>query len=129
MDDTTTGVFSPGRLRAIRDLCKLNRHQLATLAGLPAATVAAYEQGDQPEPDHITALADALNVAVTDLHGPSDTNDSWEYWGVICAAMPPMTPEQIATVASVLRRIEKHRQHGETLPDAASPPIPRPRTG
>src|SRR5262249_26172763 len=104
--DTGPGVFSPGRLRAYRDLAGLTRGQLATNTGLPVAVVTAYEEGTaQPTDEHLSTLAEALSVTPGEFTGPPGAEDSWEYWGLICAAMPPMTTEQIASVATVLRRI------------------------
>ena len=107
-------VFSPGRLRAYRDLYGYTRRSLADRAGIPADTLTAYEKGDlTPDAAALAALADALNVNVHAFTGPPGADDSWEYWGLICAAMPPMTDDQIATVATVLRRIDKHRDPGD----------------
>ncbi|MFI5587224.1 helix-turn-helix domain-containing protein [Amycolatopsis sp. NPDC051758] len=114
-------VFSPGRLRAYRDLSGYTRVALAARVGIPADTLTAYEQGAAtPDTATLTALADALNLGAGDLTGPPGADDSWEYWGLICAAMPPMTENQIATVATVLRRIDKHRHPGDD--PAAEPP-------
>jgi transcriptional regulator with XRE-family HTH domain len=117
------GVFSPGRLRAYRDLYGYTRVALADRVGLHADTVAAYEQGAAtPDTATLAALATALNVHVRDVIGPPGADDSWEYWGLICAAMPPMTDDQIATVATVLRRIDQQHQHAHD-----GPPTKRPR--
>ena len=116
------GVFSPGRLRAYRDLAGLTRGQLATNTRLPVAVIIAYEEGTAPPTDdHLTVLADALTVTPGEFTGPPGADDSWEYWGLVCAAMPPMTTEQIASVAVVVRRIDQQRHHGETTPDTARP--------
>ena len=37
--------------------------------------------------------------------------ESYAYWRRACAALPPMSPEEIATVAVVLRRIDDRRGH------------------
>src|SRR5207244_313296 len=57
------GVFSPGRLRAYRDLYGYTRPALAARVGIPADTLTAYEQGAAtPDTATLTALAAALNV-------------------------------------------------------------------
>ncbi|HEX5403156.1 MAG TPA: helix-turn-helix transcriptional regulator [Pseudonocardiaceae bacterium] len=110
-DSTESSVFSPGRLRAHRDLARLTRPQLATLTGLPVAVITGYETGiTEPTTQHLAALARTLAVTPGELVGPPDAQDSWEYWALICAAMPPMTDEQITSVATVLRRIDQHDQ-------------------
>ncbi|SDC20339.1 hypothetical protein SAMN05216174_101492 [Actinokineospora iranica] len=84
--------------------------------------IIAYEEGTaQPTDAHLSTLADALTVTTAEFTGPPDADDSWEYWGLICAAMPPMTSEQIASVAVVLRRIDQQRQNADTRPDTARP--------
>lgn len=40
-----------------------------------------------------------------------DADSDREYWQRVCAAMPPMTPDEIADVATVLRRIDARRSH------------------
>lgn len=111
------GVFSPGRLRAYRDLYGYTRVALGDRTGLPPDTITAYEEGTAtPTAAHLVTLAAALNVGPGDFAGPPGADDSWEYWGLICAAMPPMTDDQIATVATVLRRIDKNREHPDDSP-------------
>jgi transcriptional regulator with XRE-family HTH domain len=115
-------VFSPGRLRAYRDLYGYTRIALGERTGLPADTITAYEEGKTTPPaTHLASLATALTLHPGDLTGPPGADDSWEYWGLICAAMPPMTGEQIATVATVLRRIDHHRRHPDDDPPAGRP--------
>lgn len=112
-----SGVFSPGRLRAYRDLNRYTRAMLGDRTGLPPDTIAAYEEGTAtPTTTHMTALATALNIQPHDLIGSAGADNSWEYWGLICATMPPMTDDQIATVATVLRRIDQHRKHPNEHP-------------
>jgi transcriptional regulator with XRE-family HTH domain len=110
-------VFSPGRLRAVRDLHRLTRAALADHAGLSAEQITGYETGTAtPSAEAAAVLADALGVRPADLTGPAGADDSWEYWGVICAARPPMTEQQISMLATVLRRIDKHRTHRRNRP-------------
>ncbi len=33
---------------------------------------------------------------------------SWQRWTRVCAAMPPMTEEQITIIAAILNRIDRH---------------------
>lgn len=103
-------AFSSGRLRAHRDLSRLTRAQLATITGLPVTGITAYERGTAaPSAAVVAGLAAALTVRVEQLTGPVGADDSWEYWDVICAAMSPMTVEEIASVGTVLRRIDTYR--------------------
>lgn len=44
-----------------------------------------------------------------DGDGTSIDPDSWQYWDESCADMPPMTREEIETVAMALRRISGRR--------------------
>jgi transcriptional regulator with XRE-family HTH domain len=98
-------------LRAHRDLARLTRDQLAATTGLAVTVIIAYERGTRPptEPD-LGALADALNRTPEDFMAAPGADDSFEYWGLITAAMPPMTSEQLASVVTILRRIDQ-RQH------------------
>lgn len=94
-------LFSPGRLRAVRDLHDWTRADLAARAGATAAEVTGYETGaTTPDANALAALAAALGVAPADLCSPAGAKDSWEYWGVICAARPPMTDHQIGMLAT-----------------------------
>lgn len=119
---TEDRVFSPGRLRAYRDLYGYTRRSLAEKTGIPVDILTGYDLGVlTPDTATLTTLAHALNVDIHNLTGPPDADDSWEYWGLICAAMPPMTDDQIATVATVLRRIDKHRERPDDGPATEQP--------
>lgn len=108
--DHPAQAFSPGRLRAHRDLSRLTRAQLSTVTGLPVASITAYECGTAAPPAAVVAvMAAALAVGVEELTGSVGADDSWEYWDVICANMSPMTVEEIASVGAVLRRIDAYR--------------------
>lgn len=114
-------VFSPGRLRGYRDLRKLDRLQLAQAAQIAPAAIVAYETGtDRPNPHVLATLAAALQTTIDHLHGKPNVDDSWEYWEVICAHMPPMSNEQIATVATVLRRIQRRSHDNDERPRRAA---------
>ncbi|MGH3520872.1 MAG: helix-turn-helix domain-containing protein [Haloechinothrix sp.] len=115
-------VFSPGRLRGHRDRRELTRAQLAAAATVTPSAVTSFESGTvEPSTAELAALADALGITPAELRGRVDADDSWECWDVICAGMPPMSGEQIHTVATVLRRIQRRRHHddGEHRPRAA----------
>lgn len=119
--DTTNqeAVFSRGRLRAYRDLAKLTRDQLAAITSLPVTAIIDYETGTAaPTMTDLTTLAHALNVTLDQFTGPPDAEESWEYWDLICAALPPLTGEQIATIGAILRRIDD--QHQPTGPPGTS---------
>lgn len=99
-------VFDPARLRAHRHLAGLDRAALATAAHTTPEVLSGTETGHTtPSPELVTALAGALGCSVTDLHTTADPTDNTGYWDVICAAMPPLTPTEINSVATVLRRV------------------------
>ncbi len=65
------------RLKAARTLRGLNQAELATKAGLPAASVSHFESGPRkPSFDNLKALASALNVTTDYLLGRSDTPEA-----------------------------------------------------
>lgn len=104
-------VFDPARLRAHRHLAGLDRAALATAAHTTPATLSAIETGHTtPGPELAAALASALGCAVADLHTTADPTDNTGYWDVVCAALPPLTPTEISTVATVLRRVGMSRR-------------------
>lgn len=68
-----TDIFQE-RLKAARDLRKLNQTDLATKAGLPPSSVSHFEAGARkPSFDNLKRLAGALNVTTDYLLGRSDT--------------------------------------------------------
>ncbi|REH48274.1 helix-turn-helix protein [Kutzneria buriramensis] len=120
-------VFSPGRLAAYRELFGYTPATLAARTGLDTDTIAAYEEGSAtPDADTLTRLAGAVNVRPEQLFAPPGADDSQQYWGLICAAMPPMTADQIHAVATVLRRIDRQcAQRPGQDPPTEQPPVPR----
>jgi transcriptional regulator with XRE-family HTH domain len=107
-------VFSPGRLRGYRDRARLTRARLAHATETTAAAITGFETGTAtPTAAVLATLAAAVGVPLARLTGPPGADTSREYWDVICAGMPPMTPEQIADVARVLRRIDAQRPPDE----------------
>lgn len=116
-----SGVFSPGRLRAHRDLAGLTRDVLATITGVPVTVIIDYERGTHPPTDRdLTILVDALHVTADALQGPPGADQSIEYWQLICASMPPMTSDELASVVTILRRIDQRQreeQHHAQPPD------------
>ncbi|MGH8920241.1 MAG: helix-turn-helix domain-containing protein [Actinomycetes bacterium] len=99
-------VFCPARLRAYRHLRGWDRAGLATAAGTTVETIAAIETGQASVCSALaTALAEALGCPPGALHSTGDPGDNAGYWEVICAALPPLSSTQIATLGSVLRRI------------------------
>lgn len=104
-------AFSPGRLRAHRDLAGLTRDGLSDATGVPVTAITAYERGNRPPTQQdLAALADVLQISLGALLGPPGADESFEYWELICAAMPPMTSDELASVVTILRRID-HRRH------------------
>lgn len=74
MNTTQPSDIFKERLKAARTLRGLNQAELATKAGLPAASVSHFESGPRkPSFDNLKALASALNVTTDYLLGRSDT--------------------------------------------------------
>jgi len=110
-------VFCPARLRAYRHLRGWDRPGLASAANTIVEVVATIETGRaSPCPGLVTGLAEALGCPPAALHTTSDPGDNAGYWEVICAALPPLSSTQIATLGIVLRRI--HSATGHPVPDA-----------
>lgn len=104
-------------MRGHRDLSRLTRWDLALATGLAVPSITAYETGTEVPPATVLdVLADTLAVPMAELTVPAGADDSWEYWDVICAAMPPMTDDEITTVATVLNRIDARRESGTSGP-------------
>jgi transcriptional regulator with XRE-family HTH domain len=102
-------------LRAHRDLAHLTRDQLAATTGVPVTVIIAYERGTRPPTDpDLATLAAALNRTPADFMAALGADDSFEYWGLITAAMPPMTSDQLASVVTILRRIDQRQHEHET---------------
>ena len=60
--------FSPGRLKALRELAGLTQSALAEAAQVPAGAVAEYESGRRvPQVEKVRALATALGQQPVDL--------------------------------------------------------------
>ncbi|MGH3571381.1 MAG: helix-turn-helix domain-containing protein [Pseudonocardiaceae bacterium] len=105
-------VFCPTRLRAYRHLRGWDRAGLATAAGTTVETIATIETGRaSPCPGLVTGLTEALGCPPGALHSTSDPVDNAGYWEVICAALPPLNGNQIATLGIVLRRIHSATRH------------------
>ncbi|MBO4884619.1 MAG: helix-turn-helix transcriptional regulator [Clostridia bacterium] len=64
------------RIRELRKARGLNQDQLAELSMLNRVTIAKYESGRvEPGAQALSRMADALDVAVDDLLGRSETSD------------------------------------------------------
>ena len=88
-DEQEAEIFSK-RLKQARDLRGLSQAQLASKAGLPAASVSHFESGPRkPSFDNLKSLASALDVTTDYLLGRADT------------------PEASATVGKLHRDINK----------------------
>lgn len=95
--------FCADRLRARRHLSGLTSGQLAGRVRLPAEMVDRFETGALvPSPRHVAALCRVLGCAPRDLAPTGDP--AGEYWDALCAALPPLTGEQVTAVAAVLNR-------------------------
>ncbi|MCK2243482.1 MULTISPECIES: helix-turn-helix transcriptional regulator [unclassified Crossiella] len=100
-------MFSPPRLRAYRHRRNLDPPTLALRAHIGLAALRAAEAGTHtPTPAQIARLAAALDCAAPELHTTAaDPGDNAQYWAVIAATAPPMTPAEIAGTGAILRRI------------------------
>lgn len=75
-DELDAEIFSK-RLKQARDLRGLSQAQLATKAGLPAASVSHFESGPRkPSFDNLKSLASALDVTTDYLLGRADTPEA-----------------------------------------------------
>jgi hypothetical protein len=61
----------------------------------------ANPQQPPPQPDHSEGSDDDQQARELGIDP-----ESYRYWKRACAALPPMTPEEIAAVGVVLRRID-----------------------
>jgi hypothetical protein len=70
----------------------------------------ANPQQPPPQPDHGEGSEDDELARELDMDP-----ESYRYWKRACAALPPMTPEDIAAVGAVLRRINARLAKQERL--------------
>jgi len=104
--DAVADRFDPDRLRGYRHARSTDRRALANRAGLTLAELDAIETGTTtPDPATVARLAEALDCTPADLHGHPGEPPNAGYWAATTAAMPPLTPAQIAAVATALDRI------------------------
>jgi transcriptional regulator with XRE-family HTH domain len=97
-------VFSRARLRAWRHVTGTTYAALATAAGSTVEHVAACERGaSQPDDAMITAWAGVLGCQPDQLRSACPDGPS-EYWNAASQAMPPMTADDLAVVASYAGR-------------------------
>ena len=95
-DAVTTGQIPPPR-----------HHNRDTLRMPSQAEVAATTTNPPPNPPNATQ-----NSGSDDDQEARDAGidpESYRYWKRAVAAQPPMTPEEIAAVGAVLRRIDARR--------------------
>lgn len=100
-------------LRSQRAEAGLSIKELAGLAGVPAARLSAYEQGERPIPlPHLEALADALNRSVEDYvdhQGPVGNWDAAQRALEVLMDLPPDLREFISKAESKpYLRLAKH---------------------
>jgi DNA-binding transcriptional regulator YiaG len=97
-------VFSPHRLRAWRHVTATSHTALAQTANVTAEHVQACERGTAcPSGDTIRAWSAVLGCQADQLMSTTP-EDQAEYWRAASQAMPPISSEDLAVVADVLRR-------------------------
>jgi transcriptional regulator with XRE-family HTH domain len=105
-----TDIFKE-RLKAARALRGLNQAELATKAGLPAASVSHFESGPRkPSFDNLKALASALDVTTDYLLGRSDTPDaSAETVGRLHRDLSKLTEQDLKLATDFVDLLVKQR--------------------
>ena len=102
--DHASGVehHDPVRLRERR---RLSREQLGARIGKTAGAIEQYERASNyPSTPTLGALAHALDVSVAELFDDGDPNDPRaRYIRAVTDLMPPMSDEEIAAFAAVIR--------------------------
>ncbi|GAA3087415.1 hypothetical protein GCM10010464_59050 [Pseudonocardia yunnanensis] len=112
--------FSPDRLRGHREGQRLEIHQLAAIAALTPDRIDDIERGQsKPPTDYETkCLVQAPDLAPSELRAQRPTP-----WGDYCHAVltyaPRLTPEEIESVASVIRHIRTRRRAEQAAEGAA----------
>lgn len=97
--------FSPDRMRGHRHGQRLTLKALADTTGIPVDQVKAIEDGDRVPtgPEH-RVLAEALEVDMGELR-PWRLSPTADYCHAALTYARKLTPEDIETVASVIRQI------------------------
>jgi transcriptional regulator with XRE-family HTH domain len=115
-------IFSPDRLRGLRDIAGLTRPELAERAGLSPLTITAYERRKSvPSAEALGRLADALRCSVDALYDRGgDARD--QYWSAACAALPPLSDADCRAVATIFKSIDAARVAREAAEDDGRPP-------
>lgn len=107
-DHQETDIFKE-RLKAARELRKLNQTDLAAKAGLPPSSVSHFEAGARkPSFDNLKRLAGALDVTTDYLLGRSDTPEASGTTGTLHRDMHKLSSDDLKLteefVGMLLRR-------------------------
>ncbi|MFE6845051.1 helix-turn-helix domain-containing protein [Streptomyces sp. NPDC057686] len=95
--------FSPERLKAMRGARGFARATLAARIGVSVHSLLDYETGiTAPNARVLARLADELKCPVGEFFG--DEHDRWA--SELVAALPPMSPHQIAAAARAFAAID-----------------------
>lgn len=101
------GEFSPDRLRGHRNGRGLTRAEVGTAIGRSAGTIASYEDGRSlPTAPALVRLAQVYRVSIDDFYARFDDQIE-DYVDAVAQHCKPLTDAEIATVATVLRRIDR----------------------
>ena len=96
--------FSPQRLRALREHQHLSREALAARIGKSAAGLEKIERGDcGPSATTLGLLAAALEASVNDFYDVDLGDKRQRYVSAVCDLLPPLTDDEIAAFAAVVR--------------------------
>lgn len=106
-------IFSK-RLKRARELRALSQAQLATKAGLPAASVSHFESGPRkPSFDNLKSLASALDVTTDYLLGRSDTPDASASAGELHRDLSKLTSQDLALTKGFVEMLVKRKLEGD----------------
>ena len=118
-ESSTPSDLFPQRLRAARELRKLNQSELARRAGLQASAISHFETGARkPSFDNLKRLADALKATtdyllgrVNDPAGLAGAERIYRHLGQLEGLDRSMAEDMIEMLAE---RAEKRRQQEES---------------
>ena len=120
----TTAVPEPATLgayiRAVRLRAGLSQRQLASLAGFHHSMLARLESGEvaeQPKPENLQRLADALNIDSADLLAFLGIKPSVPEPKVFFRRAYGMSENEAAEAAAMVENLRKHQRQQRTKDD------------
>ncbi len=111
-DEQDAEIFS-NRLKQARDVRGLSQAQLATKAGLPAASVSHFESGPRkPSFDNLKSLASALDVTTDYLLGRADTPEASATFGKLHRDINQLTAQDLELTKGFVELLISKRKPG-----------------